>query len=102
MPDKEKVIVEIMGLVSSYGSAVEATVLSEGHSREEHKEFRAYKLVESRLRELVKQTTLQQPLSNEEIDALWVFCGDLSIPQKVQRRMIVRTAEAAHGIIKGF
>ena len=102
MQDKEKVIVEIMGLVSAYGSAVEETVLSGGHSREEHKECRAYKLVESKLREFLEQTAIQEPLSDEEIDALWVFCGDLSIPQKVQRRMIVRTAEAAHGIIKGF
>lgn len=50
---------------------------------------------------LVDHTVAPEPLTDEEIDALWVFCGDLSIPQKVQRRMIVRTAEAAHGITKG-
>ena len=102
MEDKEKAIVEIMGLVSAYGSAVEATVLSEGHSREEHKEFRAYKLVESRLRELVKQTTLQQPLSDDEIEDL---LGEANRGFDIEAEhyfKAFRDAERAHGIIKGF
>lgn len=107
MQDKEKVIVEIMGLVSVYGSAVEATVLSEGDSREEHKEFRAYKLVESKLRELVKQTTVQKPLSDEEIlslDCIYIDTDpdgeSFEVPTSCVGRF-ARNIERAHGITKG-
>ena len=108
MQDKEKVIVEIMGLVSAYGSAVEATVLSEGDSREEHEEFRAYKLVESKLRELVEQNTPHQPLSYERIlslDCIYMDTDPDGESFEVPTSCIVRFArniERAHGIIKGF
>lgn len=102
MQDKEKVIVEIMGFVSAYGNAVEATVTGKPDNFTLiSDENAAFKAIESKLRDFMEQTTSQKPLSDEEIDALWMFCGDLTIPQKVQRRIIVRTAEATHGITKG-
>jgi hypothetical protein len=96
----ENIVQEIMGLVETYGEVCESyggnrTIDAYSTSTEYHSK------IESKLRELVEnKSSVQKPLSDDEIDALWVFCGDLSVPQKVQRRMIVRTTEAAHGITK--
>lgn len=59
MQDK---IQEIMGLVDDYGSAVEATCSSDGGCAESHAETRAYKAIQSKLRELVRE-----PLSDDVI-----------------------------------
>ena len=56
-------IQEIMGLVGAYGTAVEATCSSDGGCSESHAETRAYKSIESALRELVER----KPLSLERI-----------------------------------
>ena len=104
MKDKTEIIVEIIEEVRLFGTAWFFSGKSKDISESLFFETKAesHKLqIESKLRDLVEKSSEQEPLTDEEIDALWVFCGDLSIPQKVQRRMIVRTAEAAHGITKG-
>lgn len=50
---KDDKIKEVMELVGIYGTKVENTVLSDGDSHDEHAETRAFKAIESKLRELI-------------------------------------------------
>lgn len=81
----EKIIDEVMGLVQSLRLS------------EQMQDLEAVGQCEEAIRAKLREVLERKRLTDDQIDALWHF-SELSIPQKINRRAIFRTAEVIHNI----